>query len=379
MRRHLLSGLFLLSVCFVSSAQTPIDRSIKLYTKIPAAAQVKLLNALDTLLLHISTSQVVPGEINPVDSALSRSTFNSFKGIEIREKDLHYYKPQLINLYPLKGGQYFISVAFMSSDQSSLRAIINFITVVDGDKIKFSIPLRYLTRNWKTTVTGNITYHYADQINISRAKAFDKKNKQIAMKLGLKPERLQFYLCDNYQEIISLLGCQYDSKQAGVISEGYGIDEGFIFSVMHNEDFSHDTFHQYAAIIRGSISRNSAAEEGIAYSWGNAYYTDDKGEMITQKQLMPELKQYITEHPEVKLFDLFSKGPMIFKENAKVRSLIASLISDNVERQKGVAGVKELITCGKGDSNYFSVVNKLVGINPANFNSRVMVLIDNYR
>jgi hypothetical protein len=76
--------------------------------------------------------------------------------------------------------------------------------------------------------------------------------------------------------------------------------------------------------------------------------------------------------------DLFYKNPMILPFKTKVRSLLASLISDEVERRKGITGVKTLIDCNAGDDNYFMAVNKLIGINPANFNVEVKRLLENY-
>ena len=297
-----------------------------------------------------------------------------------KKKNEHWYQPKLINLYALDSNRYFISVGFVNNTSTgiSLRAVVNFVAAADSGKITFSVPAYYLTRNWRIIKVGNITYHYPDFINLQRAKAFDKNNSKIAGKLGLQPDKFDFYLCDNYQEVLRLLGFTYDSESVGIVNSGYGGGDGIIFSVMHNEDFSHDIFHNYASKVRSNV-RNGAAEEGIAYSWGNAYYVDEHGEMITQKQLVPLLKVYLNQHPGTSLLELFNKNPKIFSLPAKVRSLIASLVSDEVERQKGIAGIKALINCGKGDESYFTVINQLIGINTLNFEVRVKKLVDDYK
>jgi len=380
MRRLLIISLISLAGFQMASAQTPIDRSIVLYNAIPAETKLQLYNALDTLLLHINSDKISSAEINSADAALSRSVFGDLKGMEANGKALQYYQPKVINLYPVTGNRYMISIAYQSNSaiENKLKAIINLTAMLDSGKVTFSIPLYYLTRGWKTTKVGNVTYRYADEINIPRAKLFDKKNTRIAQKLGLRPEHLDFYLCDNHQEIFKLLGYEYNSAYAGTVADGYGIDAGVIFSVMHNEDFSHDAFHYYAGKIRKN-ARNSIAEEGIAYSWGNAYYTDDNGAVITAAELVPVLKQYLKEHPQVSLLDLFTENPMIFPHQTKVRSLISSVICDEVELRGGIIAIKELIDCGKGDDSYFKVVTKFTGINIANFDEKVMQLINNYK
>ena len=382
MKKCLLFYFLLCVNSYFAFSQIQAAKNITIQSVMPAGDEDKLLNALDTLLLHISKGKPQLTEMSSFGSAYSLDIFESLMGIENneKEKDPYYYKPQLINLYRVADNQFFISLAFINNNaqNSSLRAIINFIAFFGQNNITFSIPAYYLTRNWKISKTGNITYHYPDNINIVRAKQFNRNNTRIATKFGLRPEKFDFYLCDNYQDIMHLLGYEYDSESAGIITDGYGPGDGIIFSIMHNEDFSHDVFHYYASKIRKN-SRNSAAEEGLAYSWGNAYYTDGQGEMITQKQLVGKFKEYLQERPQTNLFELFSKNPFIFGDQTKVRSLLSSLICDEVERRAGISGIKELIDCGRGDDNYFRVVTKYTGINASNFDIRVMDLLEKYK
>ena len=376
-KRLLLVGcLFLLAAGL--SAQTPIASVPGLSVNVAADTQRRLINALDTLISHVNNNKLVLSETDPIGSELSASVLGTLKGIEnnAAEKDAHFYKPQLVNLYPVDNDQYFLSVAYIAGN--SLRAIFNVVATIHPDKITFSVPVFYQTRNWMTAKVGNITYHYSDYINLARAKKFNEDNTRIAQKLGVKPEHFDFYLVKNHQELWCLLGYEYDSKAAGMVADGYGVDGGVIFSIMHNENFSHDTFHYYSAKIR-TQPRNSAADEGVAYSWGNAYYTDESGEILTQKQVANQLKQYLQRHPNTSLLELFTKNPMILDHQTKVRSLLSSLICDEVERHKGVAGIKSLLDCGRGDDQYFKVVNDITGINPANFDVEVGRLLKRYK
>ena len=373
MNRILILFSFFLITTLPVSAQLHVEENLDIHTEISKETQVKLLTDLNTLFFNIYSGRPITDEIDP--SAFDRSFFSSFKDMgNTNIKDSFKEKPQLINLYPVSGSQYFISLAFMHRD--SLKTIINIIATTNGDKIIFSCPLWYLTRNWKMTVVGNITYYYPDSINRSRAKKFNRANSTIAHNLGLPPEQFSFYLCNNYQDALHLMGYEYDSESAGNFRDGYGVDNGIIFSIMHNEDFSHDTFHYYSAKFR-KHARNFAADEGVAYLWGNAYYTDEHGEVITWEQLVPKLKMYLQQHPEISLLQLFQQNPLIFGPTSKVRSLLSCLICNDIEKQKGVNGIKILIDCDNGDDNYFRVTNDLVGINRSNFDEKVKGLINN--
>jgi hypothetical protein len=359
-------------------AQSPLVNSTVFRTNVPKETQLRLQQALDTLIYHIHHNQSITSEVDSTGIELNKTMFGTIKGIGIygNTKNDSLYRPQLIDLHVIGADQYFISVAYVGSN--TLKAIINIVATVHPDGIRFSVPLFYLTRNWQIKKVGRITYHYADYINMERAVLFNKKNTHIAKKLGLSPGSFDFYLVDNYLEALKLLGYSYDSETAGLENDGFGPVNGYIFSIDHNEDFSHDLFHDYAEKVR-THSRNNAAEEGIAYSWGNPYYTDEHGEMISRDRLVKVLKEYLLKNPNTSLLDLFSKNPPILPSKTKVRSLLASLISDEVERRRGVTGIKSLIDCGRGDDNYLKVTDRLVDINASNFNITVSLLLGKYK
>ena len=109
-------------------------------------------------------------------------------------------------------------------------------------------------------------------------------------------KKLNFYLCDNYQEILQLLGFDYDLSANGTTRDGYGVISQSIFSVMHHEDFSHDIFHYYSGKVNERSNRNWITEEGIAYSWGNVYYTDKNGIIKFSKTKFKSSEDWILEY-----------------------------------------------------------------------------------
>jgi hypothetical protein len=344
---------------------------------VSAEIQTRVIVSLDSFLNRILQQRIDSTDVTSTDAKLSLSMFSSIKyriwGADTNT--LQTIQPTLLKLYPLQDSLYYGALAFLSNGQ--VREILTILITFKAGRTAFAIPLSYFTRTWKLKKVGLTTYHYADHLNINRATLFDKKNRLMAKKLGLSPERFDFYLCENYQDILELLGFSYDSASAGNIDDGYGVDEGTIFSIRHNEDFSHDLFHYYSAKFRHN-KRNSAADEGVAYSWGNPYYTDKQGAMITRHQLVAQLKDYLEHHHETSLLTLFEKNPMIFPSKAKVRSLLSSLICDDIERRAGVNGIKELLDCGPGDENYFRVTGKLIGITTENFNQEMRELLNKF-
>lgn len=381
--------LFILSLLTVAitNAQSLIFKPTHLKYELDSSTKSKIVASLDTLFSQIKSGKIKEALINKDNGELNMSTMKSFVGIEENKKDSipDFYKKQLINIYPISTNEFWITLAYIGEENNKppiLQNIINLIATNTNNNIVFSIPIKYLTKTWKTEMVGNITYFFKDRINIGRAVKFNAKNAIIANKLGLQPEKMNFYLCNNYQEILQLLGYQYDAESNGKTREGLGVDAGNIFSIMNNEDFSHDVFHYYSSKIRGDIKRNRTVEEGIAYSWGNAYYTKANGEMIEQKELVQDLKRYLKTNPTTSLFELFTQDTKIFDRmpsEISVKSTISSLLCDEVERKKGVNGIKTLIKSGVGDKNFFKTLNDLLSINQTNFNTEVMRLIKQYK
>jgi hypothetical protein len=380
----ILSGISIFKPAY---SQTNIYKPAYLNCEIDSPQKIKIYASLDTLFSQIAKGKISETIISKENSALSISILQSLAGIEKSNTDsiADFYKKQLINIYPVTTNEFWISLALIGSKNNEppvLKSIINVVATNAINNITFSIPLNYLTQTWRTQIVGNITYHFRDAINFKRAEIFNDKNTKIAKALGLQPEKLNFYLCGNYQEILQMLGLEYDSESNGETRDGYGVDSKTIFSIMGNEDFSHDIFHYYSAKIRGDIKRNKTVEEGFAYTWGNAYYTNNNGEMIVQKELVHDLKNYLKANPKISLLDLFNKDSKIFSDlppEISVKSTIAGLLCEQVESKKGKDGIIALIKCEKGDDNFFKTLNDLISINQTNFDTEVTELLVNYK
>jgi hypothetical protein len=372
--------LFLVFTGSLIQAQSKISIPKYLKTEIKDSIKVEILNSLDSLFAGIDSGNINAELVDRENFDFNMSFFKSFKGLENNDTIKNFYKRQLINFYPVSASEYLLSIAYAGSQEQEpvIGSIYNIIARNDNNKIIFSNPIKYLTKTWKTMVVGDITYYYRDTINLKRATEFNEKNRTMAVKLGLMPIKFNFYMCRDFQEIFHIIGCEYDLQNNGTANSGYIVDPNNLFSIMNNEDFSHDVFHIYAAEIRKQ-KRNRAAEEGIAYSWGNAYYADNNGEIANQKELVSALQKYLREKPKTDLLDLFENNPKIFNygsDKISVKWVISGVICDEVEREKGLVGIKQLIDCGYGDENFFKCVDKLIQINRGNFNKKMMVLIE---
>ena len=383
--------LFSLLASRYSLAQLPyehLELNKHLQIQMGSLNKNDLLSAANELIGEMKNGQINTDKIHPTYGDLTQSIWSTFKDYHLPDPNNieERYVMQLMQVYPLNMNQYMLSMAIVGESpttQAGIRTLFDCVAEKIDGRFVFSLPLKFKTKTWQSKQVGNITYHFRDKINLGRADQFDKKNTEIAKKFNLKSENIQFFMTDNYQDFLNVIGINYSFDENGKYRDGYGVDGGCIFSIMHNEDFSHDIFHYYSGKVNERSMRNWITEEGVAYSWGNAYYTDDAGEMINQDRLVKALKQYIKVYPETDLLNLFEQNAKPFHALAKeasLRSLLSSLICDEVEHEHGMSGLLKLINCGRKDGlkQYFSATDDLVDLNRGNFNEKILMLIQAY-
>ncbi|MDR2120229.1 MAG: hypothetical protein LBP64_05060 [Tannerella sp.] len=367
-----------LNASLTGNAPTRFGVSESLWTDFADATRHRIITALDSLLSGIDRQSMDTTLIDRDNYDFNRYFFSYLRNIESKDTVRHYFKGQLINLYPIAPAQY--SLTLLYANNGEIGRIYTFIAKDDNGKFVFSSPVKYNTQHWKTTAADSITIYYPDTINLERAREFDRKNVLMASKFNLPVKDFEMYMCRNYQEVLQLQGCLYESGRNGVVNEGDIIDPKTLFSIKDDEDFSHDVLHMYAAHIRGKV-RNRAAEEGLAYLWGNAYwYIDGIGKIPDQPEMVAALRQYLAEHSEADLLNLFDESPYVLTEYGYpkpvyLKYIIAGVICEAIEKQKGVSAIMELIKCGLTEDDFFKATDKLININRNNFDVKVRKLL----
>jgi hypothetical protein len=373
-----LATTVLLAVSLFAGAQTQFEVPKEFYSSLPDSLTRQIIQSFDRLLLSIDRAQPDTTLIDMDDADVNRLFFTYLKGIEGKDTVQKYFQARLINLYPVGNHQYMFTISYTKNDE--IGRIHSFLAKENGGRVVFANPLRYNTRHWKTATIGTATYFYPDTIDVERAELFNRKNIAMAQKLNLPVRNWDVYMCENFQEAFQIQGCSYESTGNGVFNSGWIMDPKTLFTCMNDEDFSHDVLHIYASQIRERKDRNVNGECGLAYYWGNAYHSGITGKAPGLQELLPALQQYFRSHKEAKPLELFEKSPDILAEYGyphpvHVNKIIAAVICREVEKQKGMEGILELLKCGRGNDNLFKATEKLIGINRDNFDREVRRLV----
>ncbi|HEU5166257.1 MAG TPA: hypothetical protein VFU29_11985 [Chitinophagaceae bacterium] len=311
---------------------------------------------------------------------------DEINGIEknVKLKDDFFYKPYLTNLVPLKDNNYLVQVSYIGTNEriAFLRASFEFIAHKKSNSFVFSSPLLGNTKNWKVEKLGNNIFHYQNTINEEKVKEFNKLTTSFDLKLKSSNKITDYYCCDNIIELEKLIGVDYKSDYNGrtesVWSSSIG-DRKLIVLGDNNSNFNefdpHDLFHDRLSLVIARNKVNKPVDEGCAYLYGGSWG-------LTWKEIFKAFKEQIASNKNISWTEI-KENPVYFKTkgyNNSADYIVNALLVQKIEKEKGFAGVWELLNVGpfeKGNEKYYQTLEKLTGITKSNYDNKIWELINN--
>jgi len=311
---------------------------------------------------------------------------DEINGIEKSEKfkDVFFYKPYLTNVVLLKDKNYLIQVSYIGTNENTayLRANFEFIAHKTNNSFTFSSLLLTNTKNWKVEKVGNNIFHYKNTINKEKVKEFNKLTSLFDSKLKSTNKITDYYCCDNIIELQKIIGVDYKSDYNGrtesVWSSSFG-DRKLIVFGNNNSNFNefdpHDLFHDRLSLVIPRSKVNKPVDEGCAYIYGGSWG-------FTWKEIFKAFKEQIACNKNTNWAEI-KETPISFKTGNYPNSadyIVNALLVKKIEKEKGFAGVWELLNFGpfqKGNEKYYQALEKLTGITKATYNDKIWELINN--
>ncbi len=180
-----------------------------------------------------------------------------------------------------------------------------------------------------------------------------------------------------------MIGVEYKSDYNGRETSTFNSKaENRLLIVQGNRDANfddfdlHDLWHERLKNVVSSKIINKPIDEGCAYlyggSWGISW--NDIFKTFTLKVANDKQKNWLEDYGK---FANFGESK---EKHLMAEYVINALIAQKIEKEKGVAGVIEFVSCGKyqkDNENYFKALEKLTGITKTNFNESVWAVINN--
>jgi len=299
-------------------------------------------------------------------------------------KDDFFYKPYLTNIVPLKDNTYLLQVSYIGTNENTalLRASFEFIAHKANNAFVFSSPLLRNTKNWKVEKAGNNLFHYQNTINKQKVNEFNKLVTLFDAKLKATNKITDYYCTDDIIALQKLIGVGYKSDYNGrtesVWSSSSG-DRKLVVFGDHNSSFDdfdpHDLFHDRLSLVTPRSKVNRPVDEGCAYLYGGSWG-------LSWKEIFKAFREQIVNHKNTSWTEI-KENPVYFKTkgfNNSADFIVNALLIQKIEKEKGFAGVWELLNVGpfeKGNEKYYQALEKLTGITKANYNDKIGELISN--
>jgi len=298
-------------------------------------------------------------------------------------KDDSFYRPYLTNVVSLKDNQYVIQVAYIGiyNNEAHLRAGFQLIAHKSGNTFLFASPLVRNSEKWKQVNVGNIIFHYQDAINKAKAKEYNKLVAAFDLKLNSTGKITEVYCCENIMELHRLFGIDYKLDYNGWAQSIRTATVGskkLIVLGNDNANFKtfdpHDLWHERLGLVISRSKVNKPVDEGCAYLYGGSWG-------LSWNEIFKAFKEKVAADTNTNWAEIKEK-PVYFKTaafNNSADNIVNALIVQKIEKEKGFAGVWELLTIGpveKGNEKYYQVLEKLTGITRATYNQKVWELIN---
>lgn len=345
-----------------------------------------LTNSLNNFLLSAQKSNEENKFVFEREKIETFIQLDEVKGIEKsgKYKDDYFYKPYLTNVVLLKDNNYLLQVSYIGTNENTalLRASFEFIAHKTNNSFTFSSPLLNNSRNWKFVKVGNNIFHYQNTINKEKVKEFNKLTSSFDLKLKSTNKITDYYCCDNIIELQKLIGVDYKSDYNGrtvsVWSSSFGDRKLIVFgnnNATFNEFDPHDLFHDRLSLVIPRNKVNKPVDEGCAYLYGGSWG-------LSWEEIFKTFKEQIAANKNISWTEI-KENPVYFKTKEFPNSadyIVNALLVQKIEKEKGFAGVWELLNVGpfeKGNEKYYQTLEKLTGISKVKYNDKIWELINN--
>ncbi len=289
------------------------------------------------------------------------------------------YKCYLTNVSVLDNTRFILQLAYMADAGAPfLRAGFKLIAQKQGNGYYFNSPLKLNTQSWQVKPMGDFTIYTNSALYNDQLAGYVKKAMEYDKRLKAPAYPTQIYCCDNFVQAMQLLGVEYKADYNSISHDNIATwqDNQSLYligaSVGDVTAFDpHDLWHSRLHHVVSTDVINRPVDEACAYLYGGSWGVYSWADILMNfKNLMDSDHDWLT---------AFNAHKKFGAANAPLYSdyVIIALIVQKLEKEKGFPAVIELLSCGKkqaDNANFFEALDKIAGINKANFNAEVQKL-----
>ena len=277
------------------------------------------------------------------------------------------HKPMIVAVYP-QGQDTIVKLNFIRVDSLGVgtnMATINFgVTERDGYLFLTNMVLLN-SKHWVKNEFGNITYIYPPTHQFSQEKATQMEgfNQEMAALFEINPLQFRYFVTNSNMELYRLWGFDYAYDMFNMDTTGgsAAVYSKIIYSGNGTEYYPHELAHLYVSQWLGEDHSkvHSWFSEGLA-----TYLGGSRGKSLDWQ--LGVLKTYLNSKPKPDLSNLFELKLKI-GISTNLDYVIGGLICKLAYEKGGMPAVKELLTVGKSDDDFYRGVEMVLGVSKEDF------------
>lgn len=301
-----------------------------------------------------------------------------------RFKDDKFYKPYLTNVVPLSDSRFLMQISYIGVNENTPIFVGSFELIAHKNNASFlfSSPLKRNTVSWQSKTIGNCVFYYKTNLNIAKATEYTKTAADFDKKLKADKQQTVIYCCDDYPEVLKIIGVDYKADYNGYPYNNLSSHEdnklllvvGDSKSGSFNDFDPHDLWHERLHNVVARNITNKPIDEGCAYLYGGSWG-------MSWRDIFDRFKTKVCVDTQIDWLAAYGKFKDFGENDAKhlmSEYVINALLVQKIEKEKGFDAVVEFLKCGKYDKtndNYFAALEKITGITKANYSEKVWALI----
>lgn len=275
-----------------------------------------------------------------------------------RLDQLKYFKPYILSVEE-KNNQYFIKTAFWNfnfkpsdttnKNQNPAGIISVIVDEIDGQFYLKNV-LSYRTTDWKKYTVGKINYMIAPSAEIDSVACQKAANysDSLANAWEVSYDSIDYYVTTTGHEIGKLLG--FDFSFYGYTEGLSGTKDGFLMASGDNFFYRHELVH----FVLG-LYENGLFSEGLATFIGGSHNVEfDVLAKSFYEKFGPQLSKKEVEE-------------ILYIRNGENFYVFGAMICNAVYKQLGIAGLKKLSKCSKGNEKLLPFAADLLNLSKKGF------------
>ena len=279
--------------------------------------------------------------------------------------------PMIVAVYP-QGSDTIVKLNFIRVDSLGVgtnMATINF-GVTENDGYLFLTNMVVINaKEWVRNEFGNITYIYSQPHQFSQEKASRMAafNQEMSELFEMEPIQFRYFITDSWIELAKLWGFDYAYDMFNMDTSGGTavVSAKIIFSGNGTEYYPHELVHLYVAQWLGPEYKKAHEwfNEGIA-----TYLGGSRGKSLEWQ--LGVLNAHLNSEPKPDLSNLFDHK-MKIGVSTNLDYAVGGLICKLAHENGGMPALRELLTAGKSEDDFYRAVETVLGVKKEGFDDLI--------